>query len=85
MSQAQAESFLKNIIREIMTQCEEERETVSETLVAFMVKAVVLDPDNNFNVDEPLEKPHVQKLIKTCVHRVLEKNSARLDTIKLQV
>uniref|UniRef100_A0A3Q3E5Q7 Uncharacterized protein n=1 Tax=Labrus bergylta TaxID=56723 RepID=A0A3Q3E5Q7_9LABR len=35
---------------------------VSETLVAFMVKAVVLDPRNGFNVDRILTKQDVQKL-----------------------
>eukprot|EP00116_Pleurobrachia_bachei_P001541 sb/3461803/ len=50
-----------------------------------MVKAVVLDPENQFNVERTLTKDDVQKLIKTCVDRLLMNNSPSLDTIKMQV
>ncbi|XP_057307857.1 cilia- and flagella-associated protein 206-like isoform X1 [Hydractinia symbiolongicarpus] len=85
MSRAQAESVIKNIIREIAQECAGKGQVVSETLVAFMVKAVVLDPDNGFNVDRTLTKADVEKLIKTCVFRLLEKDSPSLDTVKMQV
>uniref|UniRef100_H3A6H3 Cilia- and flagella-associated protein 206 n=1 Tax=Latimeria chalumnae TaxID=7897 RepID=H3A6H3_LATCH len=85
MSQAQAESVIKNIIREIAQECTNKGETVSETLVAFIVKAVVLDPRNEFNVDRTLTKTDVQNLIKLCVDRLLDKNSVSLETIKMQV
>lgn len=60
-------------------------QTVSETLVAFMVKAVVLDPRNEFNVDRALTKADVQKLIKVSVDRLLDTRNPSLDTIKMQV
>ena len=63
MSRAQAESVIKNIIREIAQECASKGQAVSETLVAFLVKAVVLDPTNNFNVDRTLTKDDVHKLI----------------------
>ncbi|KAK2176817.1 hypothetical protein NP493_637g01014 [Ridgeia piscesae] len=85
MSRAQAESVIKNIIREIAQECASKGQAVSETLVAFMVKAVVLDPSNEFNVDRTLTKDDVQKLIKICVDRLLDTASPSLDTIKLQV
>jgi len=85
MSRAQAESVIKNIIREIAQECATKGQVVSETLVAFMVKAVVLDPDNGFNVDRTLTKTDVEKLIKACVYRLLEKESPSLDTVKMQV
>jgi len=85
MARAQAESVIKNIIREIAHECAGKGQVVSETLVAFMVKAVVLDPDNGFNVDRTLTKPDVEKLIRSCVFRLLEKESPSLDTIKMQV
>ncbi|KAI5094580.1 cilia- and flagella-associated protein 206 [Silurus meridionalis] len=75
MSQAQAESVIKKIIREIVQKCSLQGQDVSETLAAFMVKAVILDPKNLFNVDRPLTKD-VEKLIE--VRRAL-------DTIKMQV
>lgn len=40
MSRAQAESVIKNIIREIAQECASKGQAVSETLVAFMVRTV---------------------------------------------
>lgn len=85
MSRAQAESVIKNIIREIVQECASKGHSLSETLVAFMVKAVVLDPHNEFNVDRTLTKEDVKKLIKLCVDRLIDLRSPSLDTIKMQV
>lgn len=85
MSRAQAESVIKNIIREIAQECASKGQAVSETLVAFMVKAVVLDPSNEFNVDRTLTKDDVQKLIKLCVDRLMDTRTPSLDTVKMQV
>ncbi|UJR21636.1 hypothetical protein I4U23_024713 [Adineta vaga] len=81
----QAEGVIKNIIREIVQECASRGEGVSETLVAFIVKAVVLDPKNDFQVDRVLASEDVQRLIDLCVKRLLDNKSASLDTIKLQV
>ncbi|XP_006264514.1 cilia- and flagella-associated protein 206 isoform X2 [Alligator mississippiensis] len=85
MAHAEAESVIKNIIREIGQECAIKGQTVPETLVAFMVKAVVLDPKNDFNVDRTLTKNDVQKLIKLCIDRLLDTTNPSLDTIKMQV
>jgi len=85
MSRAQAESVIKNIIREIIQECKSNGENLSETLVAFIVKAVVLDPDNEFNVDRTLTKDDVQRLINFCVERLSNRKSPSLDTVKMQV
>ncbi|XP_012575883.1 PREDICTED: UPF0704 protein C6orf165 homolog isoform X2 [Condylura cristata] len=85
MPPTQAESVIKNIIREIGQECAAHGEMVSETLVAFMVKAVVLDPSNGFNMDRTLMKSDVQKLVKLCVSRLLDSKNPSLDTIKMQV
>ncbi|KAM4694957.1 cilia- and flagella-associated protein 206 [Discoglossus pictus] len=85
MSHPQAESVIKNIIREIAQECAAKGQTVSETMVAFVVKAIVLDPRNGFNVDRTLTKNDVQKLIKLCVDRLLDTRSPSLETIKMQV
>ena len=58
---------------------------MSETLVAFIVKSVVLDPYNNFQVDRVLASEDVQRLIELCVKRLLDSKSVSLDTIKMQV
>ncbi|XP_069829653.1 cilia- and flagella-associated protein 206 [Dendropsophus ebraccatus] len=85
MSHTQAESVIKNIIREIAQECAAKGHTVSETMVAFVVKAIVLDPRNGFNVDRTLTKDDVQKLIKLCVDRLLDTRSPSMETIKMQV
>lgn len=41
MSRAQAESVIKNIIREISQECATKGQAVSETLVAFMVRQLL--------------------------------------------
>jgi hypothetical protein len=58
---------------------------VSETLVAFIVKAIVLEPQNDFQVDRVLASDDVQRLIDLCVKRLLDNKSSSLDTIKMQV
>ncbi|XP_057646718.1 cilia- and flagella-associated protein 206 isoform X3 [Chionomys nivalis] len=85
MPPTQAESVIKNIIREIGQECAAHGEIASETVVAFMVKAVVLDPSNGFNMDRTLIKSDVQKLVKLCVARLLDSKNPSLDTIKMQV
>nr|XP_055043000.1 cilia- and flagella-associated protein 206 isoform X2 [Misgurnus anguillicaudatus] len=85
MSRNQAESVIKNIIREIAQTCLSRGQTLSETLIAFMVKAVVLDPMNHFNEDRTLTKQDVQKLIELCVDRLMDEESPTLHTIKMQV
>ncbi|XP_023254504.1 cilia- and flagella-associated protein 206, partial [Seriola lalandi dorsalis] len=85
MSRAHAESVIKTIIREIVQQCAERGHVVSDTLAAFMVKSVVLDPRHGFNVDRTLTKQDVQKLEELCLDRLMEDCSPSLDTIKMQV
>ncbi|NXS44377.1 CF206 protein, partial [Balaeniceps rex] len=85
MSCDQTESVIKKIIREIGQECTAQGQTVSETLVAFMVKAVGLDPRNDFNVDRVLTKKDVQNLTQLCITRLLDTTNPSLSTIKMQV
>ncbi|XP_022593546.1 cilia- and flagella-associated protein 206 [Seriola dumerili] len=85
MSRAHAEGVIKTIIREIVQQCAERGHVVSDTLAAFMVKSVVLDPRHGFNVDRTLTKQDVHKLEELCLDRLMEDCSPSLDTIKMQV
>ncbi|KAM4521587.1 cilia- and flagella-associated protein 206 isoform 2-T2 [Odontesthes bonariensis] len=84
MPRTHAESVIKNIISKIVQACAEKGHAVSDTLAAFMVKAVVLDPRNGFNVDRTLTKQDVQKLEELCLSKLMEKCSPSLDTIKMQ-
>ncbi len=43
MSRAQAETVIKNIIREIVQECSTKGQVVSETLVAFIVSKNEID------------------------------------------
>ncbi|XP_076189303.1 cilia- and flagella-associated protein 206 isoform X1 [Aptenodytes patagonicus] len=85
MSRDLTESVIKEIIRETGQECAARGQTVSETLVAFMVKAVGLDPRNDFNVDQILTKTDAQNLIQLCVTRLLDTANPSLSTIKMQV
>ncbi|KAI3364124.1 hypothetical protein L3Q82_010802 [Scortum barcoo] len=85
MCAAHVESVIKNIIGEIVQECAVRGHVVADTLVAFMVKAVVLDPRNGFTVDRTLTKQDVQKLVELCLDKLMETCSPSLDTIKMQV
>jgi len=58
---SQAETVIKTIIRKITQRCQEKGSTLSETLVGFMVKSVVLDPSANFSVDRTLTQEDVDR------------------------
>ncbi|NXS62329.1 CF206 protein, partial [Brachypteracias leptosomus] len=49
------------------------------------VKAVVLDPRNDFNVDQILTKKDVRNLIQLCVSRLLDITNPSLSTIEMQI
>ncbi|KAJ3220411.1 hypothetical protein HDU67_000078 [Dinochytrium kinnereticum] len=59
--------------------------TVSDTLAAFVVRAVVLDPRNDFRIERELSKEEVQRLISMCVEKITELNSPVMETVKMQV
>ncbi|NWR49338.1 CF206 protein, partial [Regulus satrapa] len=85
MSGELSPSVIKRIIRQVGLRCAAQGQTLSETLVAFMVKAVVLDPRNDFNVDRTLTENDIQDVIQLCVTRLLDTTNPSLSTIKMQV
>ncbi|NXI95105.1 CF206 protein, partial [Psophia crepitans] len=85
MAGDQTQSAVKKIIRKIGQECAAQGQAVSETLVASVVKTVVLDPRNDFNVDQILAEKDVQNLIQLCVTRLLDTTNPSLSTIKMQV
>ncbi|KAK9531841.1 hypothetical protein VZT92_011243 [Zoarces viviparus] len=78
-------SVIKTIIGEIVQQCALRGHVVTDTLVAFMVNAVLLDPRNGFNVDRTLTEQDVQKLEELCLDKLMDQCSPSLDTIKMQM
>ncbi|XP_062344641.1 cilia- and flagella-associated protein 206 [Cinclus cinclus] len=85
MSGERTQSVVKRIIRQVGLECAAQGQSLSETLVAFMVKAVVLDPRNDFNMDRILTENDTQDLIQLCVTRLLDTTNPSLSTIKMQV
>uniref|UniRef100_A0A3Q3FNE2 Cilia- and flagella-associated protein 206 n=1 Tax=Kryptolebias marmoratus TaxID=37003 RepID=A0A3Q3FNE2_KRYMA len=85
MSRLQAESVINTIIGEIVKECAQRGQVVSETLGAFMVKAVLLDTRNGFDVNRSLTEQDVQNLQQLCVEKLTEKCSPALNTIQMQL
>ncbi|NXY16643.1 CF206 protein, partial [Atrichornis clamosus] len=85
MSGELTQGVIKSIIRQVGLGCAAQGQTLSETLVAFMVKAVVLDPRNGFNMNQILTEKDVQSLTQLCVTRLLDTTNPSLSTIKMQV
>ncbi|XP_064025255.1 cilia- and flagella-associated protein 206 isoform X4 [Pogoniulus pusillus] len=85
MSADQAGSAINSIIRAVSRECAAQGQAVSEPLVVFLVRAVCLDPRNNFNVDQSLTERDVQNLIQLCVSRLLDTSNPSLSTMKMQV
>ncbi|NXR82258.1 CF206 protein, partial [Pycnonotus jocosus] len=85
MSGELTQSVIKRVIRQVGLECAAQGQSLSETLVAFMVKAVVLDPRNDFNMDRILTENDMQDLIQLCVTRLLDTTNPSLSTIKMQV
>ncbi|KAJ3321622.1 hypothetical protein HDV06_004037 [Boothiomyces sp. JEL0866] len=54
---------------------------VTDTLAAFMVRAVVLDPSNHFNIAVDLPKEEVDRLI----DKITASNDPEMETIRVQV
>ncbi|ORY53172.1 hypothetical protein BCR33DRAFT_711519, partial [Rhizoclosmatium globosum] len=59
--------------------------SMSDTLAAFFVRAVVLDPRNEFHIERELSKEDVERLINLCVEKITCTNDAVCETIKMQV
>ncbi|CAB1342776.1 unnamed protein product [Coregonus sp. 'balchen'] len=81
MSRAQAESVIKNIIREIAQECAGKGHAVSETLVAFMALVWLVTCLRSLSNGLVI---HVFPL-QLCVDKLVDQGSPALDTIKMQV
>jgi hypothetical protein len=58
---------------------------IRDTLAAFMIRAVVLDPKYQFNIQHEMNNDEVQRLIQTCVNKITDCNDIEMETIKMQV
>ena len=58
---------------------------VSDTLAAFIARAVVLENSSQFPLDKELNEGDVQELIRLSTERLVETDSPSLETVKMQV
>ena len=76
---------IRRIVQEIIFICRVRNVQVSDTLSAFMARAVVLENADKFPLDKELNESDVQDLIKMSTEKLLEVNSPSLETVKMQV
>lgn len=59
---------------------------VTDTLAAFVLRSVAMNPENEFNVDMEFSPEEVERLISLCVERIINENcSPQMETVKMQV
>ncbi|RKO92289.1 hypothetical protein BDK51DRAFT_24518 [Blyttiomyces helicus] len=58
---------------------------ITDTLAAFMVRAVVLDPRCDFRIEDELTRDEVERLIKISVDRIISVNSPVMETVRMQI
>ena len=75
----------RRIVQEIKFICRVRSVQVSDTLSAFMARAVVLENASKFPLDKELNESDVQELIKMACERLCEEDSPPLETVKMQV
>ena len=76
---------IRRIVQEIIFICRVRNVQVSDTLSAFMARAVVLENAEKFPLDKELNESDVQELIKMACERLCEEDSPPLETVKMQV
>tara|TARA_B110001452_G_scaffold158162_1_gene131645 strand:+ start:127 stop:594 length:468 start_codon:yes stop_codon:yes gene_type:complete len=76
---------IRRIVHEIVFMCRVRNVSVSDTLAAFMARAVVLENAAQFPLDKELNENDVQDLIKMATERLLTQDSPSLETVKMQV
>ena len=76
---------IRRIVQEIRFICRVRSVQVSDTLSAFMARAVVLENSSKFPLDKELNESDVQELIKMACDRLCEEDSPSLETVKMQV
>jgi len=76
---------IQRVVTDMVRACREQNLEVSETLAAFMARAVILDRPERFTPDKPLDEEDVKALIDICVDRLKQQDSPDLETVRLQV
>ena len=75
---------IQRVVTDMVRACREQNLEVSETLAAFMARAVILDRPERFTPDKPLDEEDVKALIDICVDRLKQQDSPDLETVGVQ-
>jgi len=76
---------IRRIVQEIVFMCRVRNVQVSDTLAAFLARAVVLENSAQFPLDKELNESDVQELIRLSTERLVEQDAPSLETVKMQV
>jgi tRNA G10 N-methylase Trm11 len=57
---------------------------ITDTLAAFMIRAIVLDPNYGFNAEKEMSREQVNRLIDVCVSKITS-SDFEMETIRMQV
>ena len=72
---------IQRVVTDMVRACRDKNVEVSETLAAFMARAVILDRPERFTPDKPLNPEDVTALIDICVDRLSQTDSPDLETV----
>ncbi len=73
---------IQRVVSDLVRTCREKKIDVSETLAAFMARAVILDRPEQFTPDKPLNAEDIEALIEICVERLGQADSPDLETVR---
>lgn len=80
------QSIIEHIVEEICKRCDSDHHVaVSADLAASMVRAVLIDPANHFQLERELRTEDVARLIALAVDNLCATNSPALETMKMQL
>ncbi len=76
---------IEEVVAEIVNGCRAHKLEVSELLAAFVARTVLEGDSVAFALDKDLTDDDVNSVINLSVTRLLEKDSPKLETVKMQV
>ena len=75
-----------NAIRQLEDEITLELEQdITEALAAFIVRSTIVDEANGFDVEKEFSKADVERLVEYSVRELIEEDSPRLETLRMQL
>ena len=79
------EEIIRRIIKKISTECQRTGTPVSDTLAAFVIKAVVLNPRHGCLLENLRSEPNGDRLVALCVRQLAARDSPAGQLVRMQV